>query len=156
MLLILVLKMQDFDEDDFFADILKDDIIKLDESSLPTTPEFSPSEGNMLEADRKSQQPVFCTTKQDHPAQGIANRRIRLQKYKSQVDASEVIIHSGNLLRKTKRAGSKQSPKCLISVMSVAKEVSRYRVFVLLLVVIVVVLCLSLRDFWHVKRILDV
>lgn len=85
--------MQDYDEDDFYADILKDDIIKLDESSISATPsnmlpvvannsvaEQDYEAANNSVAEQNYKVPVQAIVSQPIPLQGTANRRIRLIK----------------------------------------------------------------------------
>ncbi|KAI4334197.1 hypothetical protein L6164_018916 [Bauhinia variegata] len=65
---------KEMDEEDFFAEILKHDIIKLDESSLTQ------------EANTRLQDPA-----QIHPSQGTAQRRIRLKLDKPRHSPARVI-----------------------------------------------------------------
>lgn len=58
-------------DDDFFADILKDDIIKLDESSVSVADNILPVVENNSEAQQESMQAVVS---QAIPFQGTANR----------------------------------------------------------------------------------
>lgn len=73
-------KLQDYDEDDFYAEILKDDIIKLDESPMSDTPNMSPLFANNSVAEQKYEEPVEAIVSQSIPLQGTASRRIRLRK----------------------------------------------------------------------------
>lgn len=62
------------DDKDFYAEILKDDIIKLDEFSKPSiSHRLQPTVTNTSEVERKSNQPMV-------PVQGTAHRRIKLKK----------------------------------------------------------------------------
>ncbi|KAK2998239.1 hypothetical protein RJ639_023918, partial [Escallonia herrerae] len=100
---------KDYDgEDEWFADIMKDDIIKLDESSLPISPNHMPliarhlkSERDMpltaieqkaergapviarAATERMSEQELQGATSSVLPSQGTANRRIRLRRLKT-------------------------------------------------------------------------
>ncbi|WCJ41880.1 NAC domain containing protein 89 [Euphorbia peplus] len=79
-------------EDDFYADILKDDIVKLDETSvcvrnpwmpdgLPNKPQTQPQPVGFI----MSQQPIFAP-------QGTANRRIKLKIQTNNESATETIV----------------------------------------------------------------
>lgn len=85
ILICFCLKFQDSDaEEDYFAEILKDDIIKLDETPLSARPGISPRIASSSDADqRRREQP----RKENEPhvahLQGTANRRIKLRKPKA-------------------------------------------------------------------------
>ncbi|TYG67564.1 hypothetical protein ES288_D05G085900v1 [Gossypium darwinii] len=71
-------------EEDYFAEILKDDIIKLDETPLSARPDISPRIASSSDAgQRRREQP----RKENEPhvahLQGTANRRIKLRKPKA-------------------------------------------------------------------------
>ncbi|KAL3530347.1 hypothetical protein ACH5RR_009669 [Cinchona calisaya] len=68
-------------EEDYFADIMRDDIIKLDDSAMYSSPQ--PLE--MVAPEPESQQPAKVTLSPDLPFQGTANRRIRLRRQKHQL-----------------------------------------------------------------------
>ncbi|CAN6692067.1 unnamed protein product [Malus baccata var. baccata] len=68
-------------DEDFYAEILNDDIIKLDESSVPAA-HMMPVAANDSEAEHQSQQHMQATLSQAVPFQGTANRRIHLRKRK--------------------------------------------------------------------------
>ena len=73
--------LQDYDRaDDCFAEIMNDDIIKLDQTLLddPQFP-FTVPDKTKLERGSEPPNPVVETT-QGPPFQGTANRRIRLKK----------------------------------------------------------------------------
>lgn len=120
--------MQDTDiNEDLFAEILKDDIIKLDETSFSTTLNLSPMVGNDMEAERNSQQPAslpavpFQGTANEFlaeypfpgdPSQGTANRRIKLGKHKLELS------RFGQLEIKTKSHNTDQSHTCFLTIFS--------------------------------------
>lgn len=83
-------KETDFEED-WFADILNDDIIKLDESSLSLVT-------GKFEAERKDQEPVQAIFSRVDPLQGTANRRIQLRLRETMTSAAEVLesLETGN------------------------------------------------------------
>ncbi|KAK2971898.1 hypothetical protein RJ640_000521, partial [Escallonia rubra] len=94
---------KDYDaEDEWFADIMKDDIIKLDESSLPTSPNHipliarhpkwdiepkaeraTPLIARAPKTERTPEQELQGVTSSVLPSQGTANRRIRLRRLKT-------------------------------------------------------------------------
>ncbi|XP_044483511.1 NAC domain-containing protein 40-like [Mangifera indica] len=113
--------------EDLFAEILKDDIIKLDETSFSTTLNLSPMVGNDMEAERNSQQPAslpavpFQGTANEFlaeypfpgdPSQGTANRRIKLGKHKLKLS------RFGQLEIKTKSHNTDQSHTCFLTIFS--------------------------------------
>ncbi|KAK7836528.1 nac domain-containing protein 60 [Quercus suber] len=83
-------KETDFEED-WFADILNDDIIKLDESSLSLVT-------GKFEAERKDQEPVQAIFSRVDRLQGTANRRIQLRLRETMTSAAEVSesLETGN------------------------------------------------------------
>ncbi|OMP01504.1 No apical meristem (NAM) protein [Corchorus capsularis] len=109
------------DEDDFFAEILKDDIIKLDETSLTGTPNILPMVASTSNANRR---PVQQQRQENIPSlsqfQGTANRRIKLRKPKADIlstSTSKRVI--GELsVEKLNSPRPKESPKCLQSLFS--------------------------------------
>ncbi|KAL3752289.1 hypothetical protein ACJRO7_013012 [Eucalyptus globulus] len=85
--------------EDFYADILKDDIVKLDESSVSPTRDSLPTVPNNLEAELMSQDSQ--TLVQDFispipPFQGTANRRIRLRRHKPERSSKIVLEMKAN------------------------------------------------------------
>lgn len=124
--------MQDIDDsEDFFAEILKDDIIKLDETSFSTTLNLPPMVGNNMEAERNSQQPVEAVSlpavpfqeianqflAEDPfpgvPFQGTANRRIKLRKQKPKLSRFGQYFEE-----KTKSQNTDQSYTCILTTFS--------------------------------------
>lgn len=72
---------QDCDRaDDCFAEIMNDDIIKLDETFLADNPQLLFMIADKTELERESEPPEPVDTTQVLPFQGTANRRIRLKK----------------------------------------------------------------------------
>lgn len=152
--------MQDYDEDDLYADILNDDIIKLDESSLSATPsnmlpvvannsvaEQNYEAANNSEAEQNYEVPVHASVSQPILLQGTANRRIRLRKL-------EAIYTSGTskcgyFIEKTK---CPSSPKRSIS--SARITVMSPLLFVIFVFMTLMVLLLALLGgLRHVKCI---
>ncbi|XP_022857924.1 uncharacterized protein LOC111378872 [Olea europaea var. sylvestris] len=67
------------EEEDCYADIMKDDIIMLDDSSLNATAGLSSAVSAKPELDMRSEHPTQATVTTTHPFQGTANRRLRLR-----------------------------------------------------------------------------
>lgn len=86
-------KFQDCDEEDCFADIMKDDIIKLDESSDKAKHNLLPTITRKLESSTTLPTSQEAENLMSHrlPFQGTANRRLKLQteKVPRQVERSE-------------------------------------------------------------------
>ncbi|XP_040994732.1 NAC domain-containing protein 89-like [Juglans microcarpa x Juglans regia] len=96
-------------EEDLYAEILKDDIIKLDESSSSVTPRPVPV---MTRAEGVAQQPIREIAARGLPLQGRANRRIKLRMKKARVfpaDASK-LLETGE----DENPNQEQPPKCLL------------------------------------------
>ena len=115
---MLFLTLQGLYDDDYFADILKDDIIMLDESS-ESVPDNKPVVANNSEAHQELMEPVS----QSIPFQGTANRRIRLRRGKLKSQAP------------LEGTTSEQSPKGLAN--------SHLLIYVFLCVFVLLVLFLS-------------
>lgn len=134
-------------EDDFYAEILKDDIIKLDDSSLYATPGFPPMMNNMSEAERKAQEPT-----QVIPLQGTANRRIKLRTQESRMFPAESSesLETGNdnyIVEKGKHPNQEQqSPKCVLGYLGVftPRTSIRWRASILFLILTLLALFLYL------------
>ncbi|XP_062016755.1 NAC domain-containing protein 89-like [Rosa rugosa] len=109
-------------DDDFFAEILKDDIINLDESSVSVAADIPPVVANNSEAQQHSMQAVVS---QAIPFQGTANRRIRLRRPKLKSRAQALI----------ERTNSEQSPKGLAN--------NHVLIYVILVFLVLLVLFLS-------------
>ncbi|XWS52811.1 hypothetical protein CRYUN_Cryun11dG0104100 [Craigia yunnanensis] len=124
------------DDEDYFAEILKDDIIKLDETSLssaapdnlPMIASTSATEGTQLP--RQENVPHVSHF------QGTANRRIKLRRPKADIlcaNASGRIVGEFSS-EKLSSPKSEESPKCLLSIFSprIAKPRLIYATFVIL------------------------
>ncbi|KAE8682457.1 NAC domain-containing protein 89 [Hibiscus syriacus] len=112
-------------EEDCFADILKDDIIKLDETPLSARPDVLPTIASTSNAyHRRSQQQKQEDEPREPHFQGTANRRIKLRRPKadeflvakasteSERDVGEISIE------KLSSPKSGDSPKWLLSLFS--------------------------------------
>ncbi|XVF69234.1 hypothetical protein PTKIN_Ptkin11bG0064600 [Pterospermum kingtungense] len=112
---------KDSDDVDYFAEILKDDIIKLDESSLSaaTPPHIRPMIASTSSAER-TQQPRQENAPHLSYFQGTANRRIKLRKPKAGIfcaNASGRIVGEFST-EKPSSPKSEESPKCSLSLFS--------------------------------------
>ncbi|VVA33864.1 Hypothetical predicted protein [Prunus dulcis] len=77
--------------DDFYADILNDDIIQLDEVSVSASADTLPVLANKSEAEQNSHQPMQAICNSEAiPFQGTANRRIHLRKRKEKFPAESL------------------------------------------------------------------
>lgn len=84
-------KFQGSYDDDFYADILNDDIIKLDEVSVSASADTLPVLANKSEAEQNSHQPMQAICNSEAiPFQGTANRRIHLRKRKEKFPAESL------------------------------------------------------------------
>lgn len=139
------------DDDDFYAEILKDDIIKLDETSISAALDVSPLSAITPENVQKSQEPMESIVSEVLPFQGTANRRIRLRKVRAQSShRRELETSSSNECQ-----NSEESPKCFKSVSSSRITVNRHHILVVLLLLTFMALFLSLLGgFWRVRRII--
>ncbi|MCD7462722.1 hypothetical protein HAX54_049257 [Datura stramonium] len=85
--------LKDCDEEDCFADIMKDDIIKLDDSSYKARHNLLPTITRKLESSTDSPTSQEAQNLMSHrlPFQGTANRRLKLQTVKAprRVERSE-------------------------------------------------------------------
>ncbi|KAK6936254.1 NAC domain [Dillenia turbinata] len=122
---------KDAELEDCFADILKDDIIKLDETP-PAAPYLMP------ETHRKSKMPLHGV-----PLQGTANRRIRLRMLKWRRSRREpfAISMKKKYVIEASHPNKEDTPKSLMRLFSL-KTVSHRVMFVLVIVIISVMLVL--------------
>ncbi|XP_024025054.1 NAC domain-containing protein 60 [Morus notabilis] len=145
------------DDDDFFAEILKDDIIKLDETLISAALDISPLAAFVPEEVQKSQQPGEAAVSQDLPFQGTANRRIRLKKETVRTNREKAMENTAStksdyLVGKNTRPNSKESPKCSASVLSARTTASRHLILAVFLLLAFMALFASLLGgFWRVR-----
>ena len=131
------LKFQDSDvEEDYFAEILKDDIIKLDETSLSATPDSLHMIASMSDAERRSQLPRQQNIPNVSHFQGTVNRGIKLRRSKADIlcaKASEPVVGEISI-EKLSSPKSEESPKYLLSLFSLSTANLRliYFTFVIL------------------------
>uniref|UniRef100_A0A803PXP8 NAC domain-containing protein n=1 Tax=Cannabis sativa TaxID=3483 RepID=A0A803PXP8_CANSA len=123
------------DEDDFYAEILKDDIIKLDETHMPAGFHMRHRTVATPENVQKSQEPVESIA-----SQGTANRRIRLTK-EAPLTSDECFTGE------TKKPSSKNNKCVLLSRLAV----SCHLVLVLLLLLTFMAF---LGGLWRARRVI--
>ncbi|KAL4611773.1 hypothetical protein ACB092_08G149900 [Castanea dentata] len=149
-------KETDFEED-WFTDILNDDIIKLDESSLSLVMGKS-------EVERKDQEPVQAIVSRVVPIQGTANRRIQLRLLETMTSAAEVSesletgndnyvvakdncpLETGNdnyVVVRDNCPNQDKQPKCLLDMLS-PKTTNHWRVSVVFVILALLALFVSL------------
>lgn len=84
---------KDDDNEDFYAEILNDDIVKLfDESSLTTSPIHQPFTSCIFDS-RTEQLPNISTTSSIAPLQGIARRRILFDTTKLNIEELDMHLN---------------------------------------------------------------
>lgn len=145
-------QQKEIEDDDFYAEILNDDIVKLDESSLPMVTSKS-------EAERKAKEPMQAFVSQVVPIQGTANRRIKLRIHETRTPPAEASesLETGNdnyLVGKDNyRPNQEQQPKCVFDMFSL-KATKHWRASVVFVILALVALFLSLLGgSQQVKRI---
>ncbi|XP_021278361.1 NAC domain-containing protein 89 [Herrania umbratica] len=109
------------DEEDYFAEILKDDIIKLDETSLSAMPpDILPMLASTSDAERRTQLPRQENVPHASPFQGTANRRIKLRRPKADIlcDGASGSVVGELAVEKLTSPKIEESPKCLLSIFS--------------------------------------
>ncbi|KAH7832818.1 hypothetical protein Vadar_000247 [Vaccinium darrowii] len=82
-----------FDDDDCFAEILKDDIVNLGKPILPSTPDILPVVADKAEHEKRLLQLTEATPLHILPVQGKANRRIRMGQQQPEKYHVEEFIH---------------------------------------------------------------
>ncbi|XP_019197807.1 PREDICTED: NAC domain-containing protein 60-like isoform X2 [Ipomoea nil] len=129
-----------FDAEDWFADIMKDDIVKLDDSSLNPRLDALPATTTKPEPEPQQNQATMAAqgfTPDLFPFQGTANRRLRLRK--EAVGFSEAA--RGEVL-----------PRCLVSMMSRGR-MKRCSIYVCFLSLIILLFCCSALIYFFIWRI---
>uniref|UniRef100_A0A7N0U7G7 NAC domain-containing protein n=1 Tax=Kalanchoe fedtschenkoi TaxID=63787 RepID=A0A7N0U7G7_KALFE len=106
--------VKDCNNDDFYAEILNDDIVQLfDESSLTVTPSLQPFMPNMFDS-RTEQLPMIPATSSAAPSQGVAQRRIRFDTAKFDIDELEMHLNPP------------PGPQCFVTKLSAGKLRGKY------------------------------
>ncbi|XP_021808537.1 NAC domain-containing protein 40-like [Prunus avium] len=118
-------------DDDFYADILNDDIIRLDEASASASADILPVLANKSEAEQNSHQPMQAICNSEAiPFQGTANRRIHLRKRKEKFPAESL-----------EGPNSQESPK------TSADRMDDQHMLLYVIIIILVLLALFLSKF---------
>ncbi|KAK8683332.1 hypothetical protein V6N13_039396 [Hibiscus sabdariffa] len=125
------------DEEDYFAEILKDDIIRLDETSLSTPT------AEILQQNAPYHVSFF---------QGGANRRIKLRRRKADIigatNALERGVGESSIEKAISSGKSEESPKCLVSPFS-QKTAILVMLIALLALFLPFIRCSSLDDAFY-------
>lgn len=146
--IFILLKFQDSDDEDYFAEILKDDIIKLDETSLSKAPDIRPMIASTSDdSARRSQQPSQENIPNVSNVQGSANRRVKLRWRKAYIPRAKATepVDGEISIEKLTSPKSEESPKHLSSLFSLRTANLRliYATF-LILILTLLALFLSL------------
>ncbi|KAF7153314.1 hypothetical protein RHSIM_Rhsim01G0202700 [Rhododendron simsii] len=140
------------DDDDCFAEILKDDIIDLGKPILPPTPDILPIGAEKTQNEKLLQQPTQSNPLHVLPLEGKANRRIRLRQQKQEnyhVEPVEVEASSGYSVEEFLRPNSEQPPNCLLGLV-LNRRVDRRRLFAVFAAILTLLVCLCL--YWGYRR----
>lgn len=141
VLMSCCIKFQDCDEEDCFADIMKDDIIKLDDSSYKAKHNLLPTITRKLESSTKSptSQEAQNLMSNRLPFQGTANRRLKLQTEKVPRGVETLELHEAN----KKNIHARGISRRLINIAPV-KRMKQWSIPLLLisLMLLIVLLCL--------------
>ncbi|XP_071931515.1 NAC domain-containing protein 60-like [Coffea arabica] len=110
-------------EEDYFADIMKDDIIQLDDSAIYASPQQLQAVAPDPESQNKSKQPAEDAPSCSLPFQGTANRRLRLGRQKLEYNEAHPLnryrVDKANLPPKlVSQADLQQPPKLLVRLFS--------------------------------------
>ncbi|PSS03120.1 NAC domain-containing protein [Actinidia chinensis var. chinensis] len=139
---------QGFDDEECYAEILKDDIVDLGKTLLPPTPDLLPMVPEKTEDEKCCQQPEQAIPSHVLPLQGKANRRIRLRwlKYHHKFHFKPVEVRARNnssFVKEFVRPNSDQPPNYILGLLS-SQRVNRRSVFVVLVVLTLLVLFVSM------------
>ncbi|KAG5566507.1 hypothetical protein RHGRI_002162 [Rhododendron griersonianum] len=145
---------QGFDDDDCFAEILKDDIIDLGKPILPPTPDILPIGAEKTPNEKWLQQPTQSNPLHVLPLEGKANRRIRLRQQKQEnyhVEPVEVEASNGYSVEEKEflRPNSEQPPSCLLGLV-LNRRVDCRRLSAVFAAILTLLVCLCL--YWGYRR----
>lgn len=150
---------QGCDEADYYADILKDDIVDL-ENIFPRISDPMTMVADKLEDETRSQQLVQTIPLRVIPFQGTANRRIRLRWSEKQniyhaAELVEVEANSKNYsIEGSKHLNLEQKPKCLMGILS-DQRLNRRSISVVIVLIILTLLFLFVSLLgvpWQVQK----
>ncbi|GFZ07281.1 NAC domain containing protein 89 [Actinidia rufa] len=137
-----------FDDEECYAEILKDDIVDLGKTLLPPTPDLLLMFPEKTEDERCCQQPEQAIPSHVLPLQGKANRRIRLRwlkdHHKFHFKPVEVSArNNSSFVKEFVRPNSDQPPNSILGLLS-SQRVNRRSAFVVLVVLTLLVLFVSM------------
>ncbi|CAL5436336.1 unnamed protein product [Camellia sinensis] len=150
---------QGCDEEDYYADILKDDIVDL-ENIFPRISDPMTMVADKLEDETRSQQLVQTIPLRVIPFQGTANRRIRMrwsekQKIYHAAELVEVEANGKNYsIEGSKHLNLEQKPKCLMGILS-DQRLNRRSISVVIVLIILTLLFLFVSLLgvpWQVQK----
>ena len=155
-----VFKFQDYDEEeDFYADILKDDIIKLDETSLPATPNLLSLVASKVESLTLPHQPADFIMSQALPLwttqyQGLANRRLKQKQPATTSAPTEKENQQEKNEEPPETPNSEKRSTCVFGLVPVKKSARRHIIIIAFGVgqSLLVLLLSLLGGSHHVKR----
>ncbi|KAA8544302.1 hypothetical protein F0562_022314 [Nyssa sinensis] len=148
--------LKDPDDEDCFAEILKDDIIKLDEP-----PDILPMVAINSEAEMKSKQPIQAIMSHVLPFQGTAEPILEMQRRRKQKEYNAKPLealearnenHVEEITRP--KSNTEQRPKCILSIIS-ERTGNRQFIFISIFLVVLALLVLIaslLGGSWKAKR----
>ncbi|XVF46969.1 hypothetical protein PTKIN_Ptkin03bG0071200 [Pterospermum kingtungense] len=133
------------DEEDCFAEILKDDIIKLDETSLSEAHDIRPMIASTSDAEIRHQQPRQENIPHVSNVQGAANRRVKFRRPKADIFHAKALkpVVGEISMEKLISPKSEESPKYLPSLFSLRTANLRL-IYVTFLILTLLALFLSL------------
>ncbi|XP_058213607.1 NAC domain-containing protein 40-like isoform X2 [Rhododendron vialii] len=142
---------QGLDDDDCFAEILKDDIIDLGKPIRPPTPDILPIGAEKTQNEKWLQQPTQSNPLHVLPLEGKANRRIRLgqQKQENYHVEPEVEASNGYSVEEFLRPNSEQPPSCLLGLV-LNRRVDCRRLSAVFAAILTLLVCLCL--YWGYRR----
>ncbi|XP_022967106.1 uncharacterized protein LOC111466609 [Cucurbita maxima] len=144
---------KDYGSDDFYSDILKDDILNLDASApYNAASDLFPLVFHRSDGERKYQQD-WNDYLEWLPNQGCANRRIRL-KWREAIGAKKLeAMQNGDsryMVEKSRLASSELSQSQLMNTASLVSVVRGYARVVIFVLLILLALFVSIGGFWYV------
>ena len=161
------------DEEDYFADILKDDIIKLDETSMSSALDIRPWVDEASVSAALDLEPFAAIAPEDEhkppptdvvvsPAlhfQGIANRRIKLSMgtpWHHDETVLETSTNNDQHAEGKRRENSELQPQCIAGYRLPRLTGRRYLILVVLLLLLtfMVLFMYLLGDFWRLRRVM--
>ncbi|KAH7862618.1 hypothetical protein Vadar_007279 [Vaccinium darrowii] len=138
---------QGFDDDDCFAEILKDDIVDLGKPILPSTPDIIPVVADKAEHEKRLLQLTEATPLHILPVQSKANRRIKMgQQQPEKYHVEPVKIGASNSYFSVEEfihPKSDEPPNCLLG-LALSQRFNRRHLFAVIAILTLLVLFVSL------------